>query len=96
MISAWGPPCSRNPSRAVPPPIVNFSLFCHFPVAVSAIARQRVLTVCVPPPWRPDIQDRRHRTESARIQHPGRLWPRLSVIPDQLLFTTRFHRSRHP
>ena len=66
------------------------ALFALLPVAVSAISRQPVERAWFPPPSRPDIQDRRLRTETARIQLPGQSWPFLSLIVNERLKLTRF------
>ena len=55
---------------------------------MSAIARQPVVSPWFPPPLCRDIQDRRHRTESVRFQHPGPPGPRLTLILAYSQFTT--------
>ena len=62
--------------------------FCPFtilPMVVSANARQPIVPAWFPRSLRPDVQDRRHRTESVRFQHPGPPWSSLDPDPRPIL-----------
>ena len=62
---------------------------------MSAIAYQPIVTAWFPPPLRREIQDRNHRTESARFQHLGPPGPRLALILIYSQLTTLCRHSRH-